>query len=260
MINSFKNRYDFFDGGIFIDPMVDRNSIISLLNKTRPILTNLNLIRVGAEGDGGYLIPDDLVGISECYSPGVDNIASFEADLVNFGILSHLADFSVEQVPGDIKVASFNKKFIGPNSINEFISLEDWINSSSSNNEDLILQMDIEGAEYASILSTSDNVLKRFRILAIEFHNIETWSQIQYYQIVESVFDKLSRNFYVVHNHPNNAMGIVNLGGVKVPRLMEITYIRKDRVDETYGFSKLPSKLDFPNVRNMPDIVIDFNQ
>ncbi len=260
MGDNINMRYDFFNNGIFIEKMIDRKLINSLIQKTRPIETNLQLIRLGANEDGGYLIPDDLNGITECFSPGVDSIASFESDLLKLGIKSHLADFTVDKVPGDIEVASFIKKFIGPNTSDKFITLEDWVNSKSNDDNDLILQMDIEGAEYASILSTHKNVLKRFRIIVIEFHNIETWSQSHFFEIVDAVIDKLLKHYYVVHNHPNNAMGIVNLGGIKVPRLMEITFIRKDRVSNVYGYSSLPNSLDFSNVKYAPEIFIDFDQ
>ena len=115
--------------------------------------------------------------------------------------------------------------------------------------------MDIEGAEYEALLSTPDEVLRRFRIMAIEFHNIETWAQKDYLSIVEATFDKLLKQFYVVHNHPNNAMGIVDLHGFKAPRLFEITLIRKDRAQQVHGYATLPHSLDRPNLIDRPDII-----
>jgi hypothetical protein len=84
-----------------------------LAHLIRPVATNIPLIRIGADEDGGYLIPDDLTGISACYSPGVDQIASFETALLEHGIPSHLADLSVEGPPPGTAAASFIKKFIG---------------------------------------------------------------------------------------------------------------------------------------------------
>lgn len=52
----------------------------------RPIVTDYPLVRVGDNADGGYLIPDDLVGVSACFSPGVDVKASFEMALVGKNI------------------------------------------------------------------------------------------------------------------------------------------------------------------------------
>jgi len=250
-------RYDFFSQGIFVDPMVSNERLRNLAQKIRSVKTGIELIRVGADEDGGYLIPNDLFGIEACFSPGVDQIASFEAGLLAFGIQSHLADFSVDDVPEGVEVATFIKKFIGANSEDHFISLKDWIDGTPNikNSADLILQMDIEGAEYEALLSTPEEVLSRFRIMAIEFHNIETWSQRDYLSIVEATFNKLLRQFYVVHNHPNNAMGIVDLNGFKAPRLFEITFIRKDRVQQVDGYATLPHALDRPNLSDRPDIL-----
>jgi len=36
-------------------------------NLVKPVKTNHDLIRVGGQVDGGYLIPDDLEGIETCF-------------------------------------------------------------------------------------------------------------------------------------------------------------------------------------------------
>lgn len=250
------SRYELLSRGIFIDPMVPISRLQALASKIRPLATNLNLIRIGADEDGGYLIPDDLQGISACYSPGVDQIASFETALLNLGIPSHMADLSVAGPPEGTVAASFTKKFIGANNNNDYITIDKWVSSTDGGDgkSDLILQMDIEGGEYESILSTPDSVLNRFRIMAIEFHNIETWGQSHFLSLVEATFEKLLSLFYVVHNHPNNAMGIVDMNGFLAPRLFELTLIRKDRVKVVLGFAGLPHALDRRNLDGLPDI------
>lgn len=256
MSHPVNSRYDLLSRGIFVDPVVPIDRIKQLVQKIRPIKTNIELLRIGAEEDGGYLIPNDLAGIGSCYSPGVDQIASFETDLLKFGIPSHLADYSVDAPPKGTSVASFIKKYIGANSSGNFISLEKWIEDTNDSNDtrDLLLQMDIEGGEYESILSTPNFVLNRFRIIAIEFHNIETWAQSHFLSLVEATFEKLLNLFYVVHNHPNNAMGIVDLNGFLAPRLFELTLLRKDRISSIDGYANLPHILDRPNLLDRPDL------
>ena len=257
MNHPVNSRYDLFANGIYVDPMTSIDRMRALASRLKPIATNVELIRVGSQQDGGYLIPNDLSGIKACFSPGVDQTASFEAGLLDFGIRSHLADFSVDGAPQGVPVASFIKKFIGSNNSEQFITLESWMKNSPEYQpgSDFILQMDIEGGEYESLLSTADEVLRRFRIAAIEFHNIETWGQKDYFAIVEATFNKLLNIFYVVHNHPNNAMGIVNMNGFLTPRLFEITLLRKDRVQAVNGFASLPHPLDKANLPLIPDII-----
>jgi hypothetical protein len=248
-------RYELFSQGIFIDPMIPTDKLISLARLIRPQLCSQELIRLGACADGGYLIPNDLSGISACFSPGVDDIASFEQDLYKHGIGSHLADYSVDEIPTGTSALSFTKKFLGASSYDQFISLEDWVTSlePDATDDSLLLQMDIEGAEYETLLACPNYILSKFRIMVIEFHQVESWSQSDFFKIVEATFRKLLTTHYVIHNHPNNAMGIVDLNGFSAPRVFELTLIKQNRVT-LHGPASLPHKLDFPNVDYLSDI------
>jgi hypothetical protein len=256
MSQEINTRYDFFSKGIFIDPMVSKSRLQQLVKMIQPKSCSYELIRIGADADGGYLLPNDLEGIEACFSPGVDDIASFEQDLFRkYQIGSHLADFSVDVVPSGTLALSFTKKFLGANTYENFISLEDWVDSFTvfAKDDSLLLQMDIEGGEYETLLSCPTRILSKFRIMVIEFHLIESWAQTNFFGIVEAVFRKLLKTHFVVHNHPNNAMGIVDLNGFYAPRVFELTFIKKTRTS-TFEIAKLPHALDFPNVDYMPDI------
>ncbi len=71
-------------------------AVAEFLSTIRPVETEHPLIRVGGDGDGGYLIPNDLEGIAACFSPGVATTADFEAGMAARGIRCFLADASVE--------------------------------------------------------------------------------------------------------------------------------------------------------------------
>jgi hypothetical protein len=255
MSHPSNTRYELLSKGVFIDPMTPIEKLLSLAQFIKPQKCTHELIRIGANSDGGYLIPNDLAGISACFSPGVDDIASFEQDLYKHGIGSHLADYSVENIPSGTAALSFTKRFLGANTYEHFISLRDWVTSlaPSSEEDSLLLQMDIEGGEYETLLACPQEVLTKFRIMVIEFHQIESWAQSDFFKLVESVFRKILTTHFVVHNHPNNAMGIVDLNGFHAPRVFELTFIRKSRT-EIQGDVILPHKLDFPNVNYLPDI------
>lgn len=257
MTQNSNKRYEFFSQGIFVDPMVSTDKLVSLAKLLRPQNCSLELIRLGACSDGGYLVPDDLSGISACFSPGVDDIATFEQDLFTYGIGSHLADYSVDEIPTGTSALSFTKKFLGANSYAEFISLEDWVNSLAPGaaEDSLLLQMDIEGAEYETLLACPIHIFSKFRIMVIEFHQVESWAQSDFFKIVEATFRKLLSTHHVIHNHPNNAMGIVNLHGFSAPRVFELTLIKKNRVTLN-GPASLPHQLDFRNVDYLPDILL----
>jgi hypothetical protein len=245
--------------GLSISESTDKSAIRSLIETLRVRSIPQSLVRIGSDADGGYLVPDDLAGITACYSPGVDFNASFESDLYEkYSIGSHLADRSVDAPPADARFLSFTKKHIGAVDDHHLITMESWVQSTSRNGicGDLLLQMDIEGAEYVSVLRMSDHLLSRFRIIVIEIHDVESWRHPQFFAVVSAFFDHLLRHFWVVHNHPNNCCGLIDLCGITAPRVFELTLLRKDRC-EPEGYSlRFPHPLDRPNIARRKDLVL----
>jgi hypothetical protein len=249
------DRITLLRSGTYVSTMTSEALLLQVISSIRPIVFSKGLIRVGPDGDGGYLVPNDLQGLHCCFSPGVSSNSGFEKDLDDrYSIKSHLADSSVNG-PTNYHPKSFLKKNISSyNSVNT-ITLSDWVRHSEpqlvigTRNQDLLLQMDIEGSEYAVLLSTPRNILAQFRILVIEFHDVWAWGSDSFFRIVYDVFAMLNQDFQSVHIHPNNATGIVHLGNVVVPQGFEITFIRKDRIGkiENQLYSSIPHSLDQPN-------------
>ena len=75
---------------------IDKKKIDKLISLLKPYDTEIPLIRIGLENDGGYLIPNILNKIKFCFSPGVGKSSNFEKHLEKFGITSFLADNSVD--------------------------------------------------------------------------------------------------------------------------------------------------------------------
>jgi hypothetical protein len=225
-----------------------------LLKSLYPVKTKYELIRVGGDNDGGYLLPNDLSGIATCFSPGVDVTASFEQDLLNRGIRSHLADWSVDAPPAGLEVASFEKKFLSGVNDDQFMTLEFWVRNKGNYLGDFILQMDIEGHEYETILAAPINILRRFRIIAMEIHNAEAWFNNPIaWGCVRTFFGKLLADFHVVHNHPNNNCPFIEVDGILIPTTFELTLLRKDRAAPEGYCTQFPHPLDQPNVLDKPD-------
>lgn len=224
-----------------------------LLQDLRPVKTKYPLIRIGGQNDGGYLVPDDLSGLSKCFSPGVDVMASFEKDLACRGIYSHLADASVDGAPDNFKILSFTKKYLGGFNDDTHMTLEFWVREKGSALGDLILQMDIEGAEYATLLSTPIDIMRRFRIIVIEIHHTESWFNPIAWETVNTFFKQLLNSFHVVHNHPNNNCPFIEADGILIPTAFELTLLRKDRAAPEGYCTEFPHPLDQPNVLDKPD-------
>ena len=91
--------------------------------------------------------------------------------------------------------------------------------------------MDIEGAEYRNMLSSSETLLKRFRIIVIELHHLENLLLNKKGNQIESLLKKLNKTHICIHAHPNNCCGelIDSETGMNIPRVIELTYLRRDR-------------------------------
>src|SRR5947209_3762865 len=92
----------------------ETHKILDFLSLVRPVKTNHDLIRIGGDTDGGYLVPNDFENIDICFSPGVSEVADFEADLAKRGIKCFLADYSVQAPPISNALFDFEKKYLGP--------------------------------------------------------------------------------------------------------------------------------------------------
>ena len=231
-----------------------KEQLQELLKALRPVKTKFPLIRIGGKNDGGYLLPDDLESIRTCFSPGVDVTASFEKDLLGRGIWSHLADASVDGVPEGLAVASFIKKHLGAHFTEGYMTLDSWMSDKHAFMGDYILQMDIEGAEYQTIIAADPNALRRFRIIAIEVHDTQHWFNNPIaWNVVQTFFAKLLADFHVVHNHPNNNCPFIDADGILIPTVFELTLLRKDRAQPEGFCDTFPHPLDQPNVLDKPD-------
>ena len=215
------------------------------MQKVAPMTCGHELIRLGGEADGGYLVPDDLEDISACFSPGVGNTSAFDLDIANKGIRVFMADASVEGPAAEHELFHFRKKYIG--SKEGMLTLEQWITEEDiGEEEDLLLQMDIEGAEYHNLLELPDEQLRRMRIIVLEAHHLDLmWSE-GFFEIVEATFDKLLRHHLCVHIHPQNNVLPFEHKGIQIPRTMEFTFLHRDRlgVHNPIGVNTLPHPLD----------------
>jgi len=235
--------------GFNITWQTELEDVQGLIRRLRPRDCGNELIRIGEAGDGGYLIPDDLDGIEYCFSPGVNTTSDFENQLADRGIKSFLADYSVDAPPIIRPEFTFDKKYLGSTNNERFLTLASWKDKYLADyTGDLILQMDIEGAEYQVILSTPDELLSQFRILVIEFHSLQRLFDPFVFGLLSACFEKLLESFYVVHIHPNNYCGSVKRGNIEVPRMMEFTFLNKKRMSGTTQLRTFPNRLDSANV------------
>lgn len=243
-------------GGTVLARASGRREVEAFLGTLRPVETGYGLVRMGGEGDGGYLVPDDLEGIEACFSPGVANTASFELDMARRGIPSFMADYSVDGPPEEHPLFRFEKKFLGAREDERHVTLDGWVGRCAPGRGDLVLQMDIEGAEWPVLIASGEGTLGRFRVMVLELHDVQRVWERAGLALMEAALGRLRGMFVVAHVHGNNRGGVVRRRGVAVPPLMEVTFLRRDRVRGSGGWASLPHRLDRPNVAGRPEVAL----
>ena len=232
--------------GINFTRAISEADVAAFVARCAPVPAGCELVRIGPDGDGGYLVPDDFDGLAQCFSPGVNDQSGFELDLAARGIRSYLADASVAVPPQPHPLFDFEPRFIGAVDDGRFMTLDSWVASKAPQGvaEDSLLQMDIETWEYPALLAVSDATLKRFRTLVIEFHHLNRLFDPVAFLIMRACFDKLLALFDVVHLHPNNSAPAYRYGSVSIPGAMEFTLHRKGRIARTGPRPTFPHVLD----------------
>lgn len=247
--------------------MVRLSLLEACLLALKPVGIDVPLIRIGSISDGGYLCPDDLVDIGGCISPGAFNIKHFEDQLsTEWGIPSLLIDASSTEDGFETPMLNNQfllKKWLKPSACEGAIGLEDAIRHPIiDGSKDLLLQLDIEGAEYSNINAWSDDLLRRFRIIIVEFHSLSAlevpWRSSS--KEIMRAIAKIGTTHTCIHLHPNNYCGSFSLAGSRhsIPNVVECTFIRNDRIACFPPMPiSLPNGLDQKNVAHLPDLTAD---
>jgi hypothetical protein len=213
-------------------------------------------IRYGVNRDGGYVI-GELDGGYECYiSAGIADEESFSRDFLNNHIIPKENCYGFDGSINDYPYAytrniTFFKKNIGQLNDSNHANLYDLIHKY----DNIFLKMDIEGGEYPWLMGLSDDQLRKFKQLVIEFHGItdDTWGCDHAVKV--SCLEKLARTHYVIHAHGNNHSHTVD----GIPTVLELTYINKKWLDTPrLNTQFFPTSLDFPNNSDVADLKLNF--
>ena len=232
----------------FAATKTDPGQIKSLLKALAPRTTDKPLIRFGPTDDGGYLVLDDLDDISCCFSPGVSTVSGFEVDCAARNMDVFMADASVDGPPDSHPRFHFLKNFIGAVNRDPFITMEEWVKMVQPDpSTDWMLQIDIEGSEYEVFLNMPTHILRKFRSIVVEFHFLDYLFDAAFFMLASRVFERLLEGHACVHIHPNNVDNVVSSGDISIPKVMEFTFHRRDRIQVGPPATRFPHPLDSDN-------------
>ena len=245
-----------------------------------------NLIRIGPNTDGGYVIDKRVIkktktiiscGLNDdwefekeflkinqrckiiAYDHTVDKgfwVKRFKKDLILLLLFKKLSFKKILDVFKYIDYLKFfrdgNKHLIKKIVNNERKKNEISIKNILKNQKNLILKVDIEGDEY-KILEHINKKFIKINLLIIEFHNIH-----KNLNKLKNFIKKTK--FKIIHIHGNNYAGTNKNND---PKVVEMTFINPKKFKKSKNKSNFKYPiigLDYKNLKRRPDIKLKFHE
>jgi hypothetical protein len=174
-------------------------------------LANCELERFGESNDGGYLMCGNLLGgVQAGYSYGISGYDGWGCDVsTELKVTVHEYDcFDTTEPECPKGILKFHAECVGDKRETVEGRVFDTVANQFAKNGDaskrIVLKMDVEGAEWDSLLSAPDDVFEKIDQMVVEFHGVggeRNGTQEQKQRVVQ----KLKRFFEVGHIHFNNA-------------------------------------------------------
>jgi hypothetical protein len=219
------------------------------IDKLRQLFTlnvsnNITWKRFGSPGDGGYLLKDEISKSDICISLGVGDNYTFDLDIAKYCQQVLMFDHTIDHPQLLSSNMSFKKIGIASVEVEKFTTIERII-SELPVESDLILKIDIEGAEWEILESITCDTLKRFKQIAAEFHNLHAIHDTEHFERIMNALSKISQTHFLANFHINNWASYQLVAGVPFPDVVEVTYIR--RASSSGKQVNLENSLNQPN-------------
>ena len=217
------------------------------------------LARIGDDFDGGYVMLDNNLESAVAYSLGIGDEISWDLALANRNAEVFQFDHTIPKFPlNHPRFHSFHIRISDAPGEGENVRTIDELLDEHNHRgrSDMILKIDIEGAEWFVFQMLSSTTLAHFSQILVEFHGMQDMSKISIFNRRLGVLAKLNLTHQVVHVHANNWHDPILIGGIMMPNLIEVTYIRRtdhqfDRCEKIF-----PTELDQPGSPFKPDIFL----
>jgi hypothetical protein len=252
---SVRNNLNTIFGGkmLSVHEMNERMLVIKDLLKTSRAAATYK--RYGSSGDGGYVLSDEIIRSGDVLiSFGVDKNVDFEVEMAEIVLRVDMYDDSVDAPPVEVRNGHFYKQRIGigPGEV----SLDDSVIGVPSDVY-CILKMDIEGSEYDVLTAASEETLRKFTQITIEFHNFSALTDYDFYKKAVAALTSIRRTHTPVLVHPNNDMPMVILGNCPTPIVFEVLFLNNDHFYLEPNVDQFAGLLSRNNV-DLPEMSLTF--
>lgn len=230
-----------------------------LLNKLQPHKSaEISLIRVGKESDGGYVMADLFTNIDAAYSFGIANDVSWDIYVADKSIPVFMYDHTIAGLPQEHKNFNFFKVGIcGKPNQGGMKDIGTLMRENGHLGKNLIMKMDIEGYEYPAIDAMTNEELSCFTQITCEIHDLQDLlTNFERHRLISRCICRILNHMHCVHVHANNVGWVAEAHDVKVPVLLELTFVRKDMASDFVPTDVLRKDLDRENNPDLPMIDI----
>ncbi|MBR0151951.1 MAG: FkbM family methyltransferase [Synergistaceae bacterium] len=239
-------RYDFITSPEYYDELQE------LLQVEKA--EGFGLVRIGRDNDGGYIMLDDLGG-GIAYSFGIASDVSWDKDMASRGYDVYMYDHTIDGLPENNPRFHWSKLGIadGMTQDDRLKSLEELIASNGHEGKrNMILKMDVEGAEWGFLEAVKPETLAQFGQIVFEFHGMN------YPDLcvkIPEALRKINRTHQLVHLHGQNHGFYVCTGGKTFCNQIEVTYVLRGKYSfiEDYDVN-LPIDIDMPAHSYIPEV------
>jgi hypothetical protein len=208
-----------------------------------------NKRRIGSDDDGGYVMLDDFASVRSAVSLGIGPDISWDLDMAALGVRVYQFDDSVQGSPKANEHFEFQKKRIvakvqGPGEVTlpEIMAAE-----ALSQDNNIVIKMDIEGGEWDVLAQVTAAEMQRIRQLTVEFHNLREFVDKTWRSRALETMKNITASHVCVHVHGNNFGPFAVVGGVPFPHVFEATFARRADHAFTPSAASFPTDLDRPN-------------
>jgi len=245
-----------------------------MINLIKPYDIKQPKVRLGPKnygahehGDGGYVTNENVITESVAlFTYGVAGDIRYEEEYAKkYNKPAFLYDFTVDQPVNPAPGLVFKKEGLGIGKD----KCKDFLDHYKENNikGDVLLKIDIEGAEYDYFTSANVKALADVTTgIILEVHNLHD-SNVR--PQLETILNKLKPYYFITHVHGNNWGGTFDLiervndskfTGYTVPIVIEFAFTNKKYANVAIPDNqKYPiAGLDMPNNADRPETNLDF--
>jgi hypothetical protein len=220
-------------------------------------------LRIGTQpGDGAYVMLDMLRPAQRVLSFGIGRNVSFDLAMAERGHAVLLYDHTIEAPPAGHPQFRFHRIGLGAQDEPDrhLLSLATHVGAlPGPPTRDMILKMDVEGAEWPMLAATRSLLLNRFEQIVLEIHGLARLDHKLWHTRITNGLRRLRATHTLVHVHANNQAPPLMVQGFPVSNLLELTWVRSDLIQPAPSRTLYPTALDEPNARRSPDTLLWFH-